>query len=102
MSADWYVYILECRDRSYYCGITNNLPQRLHRHNSGQGARYTRSRRPCALVYFEEYGSETTARRREAEIKRWRRPRKESLVADFPFDRINAVLTATQPSADCS
>jgi putative endonuclease len=46
----WIVYLLRCSDESLYCGITNNLKNRLMPHNSGQGAKYTRSRRPVELV----------------------------------------------------
>jgi len=46
----WIVYLLRCSDESLYCGITNNLKNRLIAHNSGKGAKYTRSRRPVVLV----------------------------------------------------
>jgi len=46
----WVVYLVRCSDKSLYCGITNNLENRLEAHNSGKGARYTRSRRPVTLV----------------------------------------------------
>ena len=46
----WLVYLLRCSDESLYCGITNNLKNRLIAHNSGKGAKYTRSRRPVVLV----------------------------------------------------
>jgi putative endonuclease len=79
----WYLYILQCSDGSFYTGITVDMDKRLHLHNSGKGARYTRSRRPCDLIYFEECDSESTARRRELEIKSWRRAKKEDLVSGF-------------------
>ena len=84
MAETWYLYILQCRDNSYYTGVTIDIPQRLDRHNSGKGAKYTRSRRPCKLVYFEEHESEADARRREREIKGWRREKKHELVRGFP------------------
>ena len=90
MAQTWYIYILRCRDGSFYTGITIDLIKRLHLHNSGKGARYTRSRRPCELIYFEECESEITARRRELEIKSWRRVQKENLVNGFPSERLNA------------
>ena len=50
-----YTYILRCADGTYYCGWTNNLDRRLKAHNEGKGAKYTRSRRPVALVYYEAF-----------------------------------------------
>jgi len=46
----WIVYLIRCSDESLYCGITNNLKNRLIAHNSGRGSKYTRSRRPVELV----------------------------------------------------
>ena len=50
----WTVYLLKCADGTLYCGCTNNLTKRLAAHNRGQGAKYTRSRRPVALAWQEE------------------------------------------------
>ena len=52
-----YTYILRCADGTYYCGWTNNLDRRLKAHNEGKGAKYTRSRRPVALVYYEAFST---------------------------------------------
>ena len=52
--SDIKVYILRCSDGSLYCGWTNDLERRLAAHNSGKGAKYTRSRRPVELMYTEE------------------------------------------------
>jgi putative endonuclease len=76
----WYVYLLRCGDGSLYTGITNNLEARLAAHNTGKGARYTRSRRPVTLVWCERRRGRASALRREAEIKSWPRTRKASLV----------------------
>ncbi|MEW6027700.1 MAG: GIY-YIG nuclease family protein [Planctomycetota bacterium] len=76
----WLVYILECKDHSYYTGITNDLEQRLSDHNSGKGAKYTRHRRPVILIYTETYPDKITANKREIEIKRMSRARKGKLV----------------------
>ena len=54
-----YAYILECGDGTLYTGWTNDLEKRLKTHNEGKGGKYTRSRLPVKLVYFEEYGSPT-------------------------------------------
>ena len=80
----WQVYILECNDGTYYTGITKDIPARLECHNSGNGAKYTRSRRPCRLVYFENHKSESAARKREYEIKQFTHIMKEELVLAFP------------------
>ena len=64
-----YVYMLECSDGSLYAGYTNNVAKRLDTHNSGKGAKYTRSRLPCKLVYVEVYTSKQEAMSREWHIK---------------------------------
>ncbi len=88
----WRLYILRCSDGSYYTGITTDIPNRLKMHNSGKGAKYTRQRRPVQLVYYEDCGSETRARRRERELKGWRREKKERLISGFPSERLADVL----------
>ncbi len=76
----FFVYILECSDKSYYAGCTNNLEHRLKQHNDSKwGAHYTKIRRPVILKYFENYPTLSEARRRESEIKGWRREKKEAL-----------------------
>jgi putative endonuclease len=84
MTSLWFLYILECRDGSYYTGVTQNVPERIKRHNAGKGAKYTRSKRPCELAYFEEHETESRARRRESEIKGWRRAKKQQLINGSP------------------
>ena len=76
----YFVYILECADKSYYVGSTNNLSKRLKQHTGSKwGAHYTKIRRPVALKYKKEFETLLEARGREAEIKSWRREKKESL-----------------------
>lgn len=75
-----YTYIVQCSDGTYYCGWTNDLEKRIAAHNSGQGARYTGSRRPVSLVYFEEYGTKEEAMRREWQIKQLKRTEKIQLI----------------------
>lgn len=75
-----YTYILRCADGTYYCGWTNNLDRRLKAHNEGKGAKYTRSRRPVALVYYEAFSTKEEAMRREYEIKQFPRKKKEELI----------------------
>ncbi len=61
----FFVYLLRCSDGSLYCGWTNDLKRRLAAHNAGKGAKYTKSRRPVKLVYFEECENKIAAMKRE-------------------------------------
>ena len=84
-SADWYVYIVECRDATLYTGIARDVTARLAQHNGGRsGARYTRGRGPVRLVYCEAAASRSAASRREAQIKRLSRASKLALVKTGP------------------
>jgi len=77
----YFVYILECADTSFYVGCTNNLEKRLKQHNeSKSGAHYTKIRRPVKLLYSETFKTLIEARRRETEIKGWRREKKIKLI----------------------
>ena len=76
----WRVYILKCSDGSLYTGITTDLARRVREHNSGKGAKYTRSRRPVAPVYSEDYPDRSSASREEARIKKLSRDDKLFLV----------------------
>ena len=75
-----YVYMLRCRDGSLYTGWTNDLEKRLKAHNSGAASKYTRSRLPAELVYFEEYESKESAMSREWHLKRLSRAEKLKLI----------------------
>lgn len=74
-----YTYILKCADGSFYTGWTNNLEKRIRDHNSGKGARYTRSRCPVELAYYEEFSTKNEAMKREWQIKQMTRTEKMSL-----------------------
>ena len=76
----FYCYILECSDNTYYTGWSTDPERRLRQHNSGTGARYTRSRRPVRLVHVEEYPDKVTAMKRERAIKALSRERKKKLI----------------------
>jgi len=78
-----YVYILRCADDTLYCGWTTNLEKRLASHNSGHGAKYTRSRGPVSLAYVEEYEDRHDALSREWHIKRLSREEKMRLVKKY-------------------
>jgi len=76
----WSVYIIECRDGRLYTGISNNVDRRVANHNNGRGCRFTRSRYPVKLVYQQECGTKSTARRRELEIQGFTRSKKLELI----------------------
>ena len=76
-----YTYIVRCADGTLYTGWTNDLEKRIHAHNSGEGAKYTRSRRPVELVYYEEHETKEEAMSREWHIKKLSRSEKEKLIA---------------------
>ncbi len=76
MKTKWVVYILECADHSLYTGVTNNLEKRFSDHQSGKGAKYTKSHKPIQIVYQEEFETHSEALKREIEIKSWTREQK--------------------------
>ncbi len=78
--SDWIVYILECADQTLYTGITNDLVHRIHEHENGRGAKYTRGRAPFKLLYSESHSSRSQALKREAEIKSFDRATKLQLA----------------------
>lgn len=75
-----YTYIVRCSDGSLYTGWTNDLRKRLRCHNNGTGAKYTKTRRPVVLVYYETYQTKEEAMRREYAIKKMKRSQKEKLL----------------------
>ena len=78
-----FCYLVECADGTFYTGWTTNLERRLAAHNAGRGSRYTRSRRPVKLVYFESCPNRAQAMRREATLKRLSHPAKLDRVLKF-------------------
>ncbi|MEI7903939.1 MAG: GIY-YIG nuclease family protein [Candidatus Firestonebacteria bacterium] len=88
----WYFYILKCADGTLYSGISNNLEHRYKMHNSGKGAKYTRSRRPVKLIYFESFRSRLRVMRREWEVKTFSRKKKESLIKTKNVEQIARAL----------
>lgn len=78
----YYVYILECGDRSFYIGMTNNLERRLIEHDTAQDpSAYTYSRQPTKLVWCENFQSPMAAITVEKQLKGWSRKKKEALIA---------------------
>jgi predicted GIY-YIG superfamily endonuclease len=78
--SDWIVYVLRCSDDSLYTGVTTDLKRRLEEHNSGSGAKYTRSRLPVSAEHVELGHDQSSALSREAEIKSMSKAKKEKLV----------------------
>ncbi len=77
----WFLYVAECADRTLYVGIAKNVEARIACHNSGRGAKYTRTRGPVRMVYSEKLPDVGSALRREREVKRWSRPKKVAELA---------------------
>ena len=77
----WFVYLLECADKSLYCGITTSLNRRVDEHNtSKKGAKYTRYRRPVRVVWSKSLNSRSEASKEEARIKKLSRKEKINLI----------------------
>ena len=75
-----YTYIVRCKDGTFYCGWTNNLEKRIASHNAGTGAKYTKTRLPVELVYFETFDTKEAAMSREYAIKQLSRTQKIKLI----------------------
>ncbi|WP_125761148.1 GIY-YIG nuclease family protein [Companilactobacillus hulinensis] len=78
--SDYYVYILLCSDKTFYIGTSNDVEKRVATHNAGKGAKYTKTRRPVKLMYFENLHDKSEALRREIELKKYSRAKKESFL----------------------
>ena len=86
--SSWWLYMLRCADGTLYTGITTDVERRLAEHNSGKGAKYTRSRRPVEVVYREPCPDKSAALRREIAVKRLSRAHKCKLMEGngLPWD----------------
>ena len=78
----YYTYIVLCSDGTLYIGFTDDLVRRLKVHNSGKGAKYTRSRLPVRLLYWEKYAYKRSAMQREYALKQWTRAEKMLLLQE--------------------
>ncbi len=76
----YFVYLLECADKSIYTGITTDIQRRLKQHKDGTASRFTRAKGARRMIYSEEQSSRSAALKREAEIKKWPRERKLALA----------------------
>ncbi len=77
----YFLYLLLCRDRSIYTGITTDVDRRFQEHQTGKGGHYTRSRGVVKILYAEKFKNRSTASKREAEIKSWERGKKLKLLS---------------------
>ncbi len=80
MTWKWYIYIIECEDKTYYTGLTWKPDLRWTQHLSGFGAKYTARHKPRKLVYLEEYDDFRQAKRRERQVKDWSQKKKRKLI----------------------
>lgn len=77
----YYFYLARCADNSLYSGFCIDLKEREMKHNEGKGAKYTRARLPVSIVYSEEFNTRSDALKREAEVKKWKKEKKERLLS---------------------
>ncbi|WP_426427535.1 GIY-YIG nuclease family protein [Staphylococcus equorum] len=77
-----YIYIVKCKDGSLYTGYAKDIEKRVKKHNKGQGAKYTKIRRPVELVYQEMFDTKSEALKREYEIKTYSRQQKLVLISE--------------------
>jgi|KBSMisStandDraft_5_1062788.scaffolds.fasta_scaffold2315991_1 putative endonuclease len=77
----YFLYILRTPSNTLYIGVTAALDQRITTHNSGKGAEWTKVHKGGVLVYSETYSTLGSARRREIQLKKWTRAKKEALIA---------------------
>jgi putative endonuclease len=82
-----YVYMVHCRDGTYYTGWALDYEERIKKHNNGTGARYTRARRPVVLVYLEEFSDKCLAQQREAVLRKYKRSRKQELIKKMQLNK---------------
>lgn len=76
----YYVYLIECEDKSIYTGITTNLKRRFQEHKDKLGGHYTRAHKVKKILYTEKYETRSSALKREFEIKSWSRAKKLELI----------------------
>lgn len=88
-----YTYILKCADGTLYTGWTNDLKKRLQAHNRGKGGKYTRSRCPVELVYFECFETKQEAQSRESAIKKMSRGQKQALAGSVKLSSVGNLTT---------
>lgn len=76
----YFVYVIECKDKTLYTGITTDIERRFKEHSLGKGGAYTRAKKVVMILYTEQFTNRSEASKREAEIKSWRREKKLNFV----------------------
>lgn len=76
----YFIYLLQCADKSIYTGITTNVERRLKEHKEGTASNYTRAHKAIKILYVEKHKNRSSASKREAEIKKWSRDRKLEFI----------------------
>ncbi|MGP8214783.1 MAG: GIY-YIG nuclease family protein [Bacteroidia bacterium] len=79
----WYTYIIECSDKTFYVGTTNNIEERITKHNTGKGAKYTKGRAPVKVLYTRSFDSRSEACKHEYELKQYSRKEKLDLIKEY-------------------
>lgn len=92
-----YAYLVRCSDGSFYAGWTNDIKKRIRAHNGGNGAKYTKTRRPVKLVYLERFDTKPEAMKREAALKKLSHRQKKELAGSIDLP---ALLAAWDLSGD--
>ncbi|MBI2068845.1 MAG: GIY-YIG nuclease family protein [Candidatus Yanofskybacteria bacterium] len=76
----YFIYLIECSDKSIYTGITTDVARRFKEHKTRTGGHYTRSKQVVKILYTEQFTTRSEALKREAQIKSWRREKKLNLI----------------------
>ena len=76
----WYFYIVRCKEDTLYIGISSNPEQRIKRHNQGQGSKWVKQHGVAKVIYVEEFNTYLEAHKRELQVKKWSRMKKEKLI----------------------
>jgi len=88
-SKEWYLYVVECSDGTFYTGVTTDIPRRVNEHNtSARGAKYTRSRRPVRTVYWRKMEDKSSAQTEESKFKRLSRKQKQEIISSHLLEKI--------------
>ncbi len=100
----WFCYMLRCRDGALYVGVATDVQEREKEHSWRVGANFTAKRRPVKLIWWQEFSDQQGARRRERELKGWRREKKLELTGQQakeagPFGPIPSALRVTREPA---